>query len=137
MNYTKEIGEFINSLKERTENDELIWEDEGGGYYHVKIERDENHFDYLLICPDNDNSGYDPEKDTVITNDICVNVMLNRNSEADTQDLDWHFGTRYEPFDIYREPLLELFREVEIRNRFRKDGGDQKKFERIKQTFLV
>ena len=127
MKYTELFEDYLKKVIEKTENDEIKWQEgrNESAYYFGEKEGDIN-ISYFCIVPDED--SWDGERENV--KDLCFTIQVEYDIENDT-GIDIGGNTKYYPFSEYRDTLLALYKEITLREKTLKDiktEEDIKKF---------
>ena len=136
MNYTEDLDGFINRLIEKTKKNEIKWEECSSSAYRAIInERDDGKKDQIVITYDGDNGGYDSEKEQEVIKDIDALITIGFDKDLGEGEIEFEFSTRHFPYSKYREELLALYSDLEIRFDFEDIGCDNE--EQVKKTLSL
>ena len=138
MNYTEELDGFINRLIEKTKEEKIKWEMIPNSPYRFRAiinERDDGKKDQIVITYDGDNGGYDSEKEQEVIKDIDALITIGFDKDLGEGEIDFGFSTRHFPYSKYREELLALYSDLEIRFDFEDIGCDNE--EQVKKTLSL
>ena len=117
MIYTETITRLINCLVKKTnEGNQLNWE-KNEDMYSVIIKDEDDDLYRISLFPFDDNSGYDRNLSRFTLNDVVIMAFKKYDPETAKGDETFCFNTAM--FPRFREILVDLYFELEIRNSFK------------------
>lgn len=117
MIYTETITRLINCLVKRTEEgNQLNWKKDED-MYNIIIKDEDDDLYRISLFPYDENSGYDRNLSRFTLNDVVIMAFKKYDLETGNGDETFCFNTAM--FPRFREILVDLYFELEIRNSFK------------------